>query len=267
MGLLHFHVIDLPDTSLNKTAVLVTGPHQAMLIDAGFTRSDGHRLVEAVHQADKALTRVFVSHSDPDFFFGSAVVQDAFPEAEFIATEPVVQRIKDGYDDQLEAWAHLEAELPERLVLPEPLPGDTLDFEGRTFELRGGHPALPDRHYLWQEHHKAVLGGVLLYDGLHVWTADTPSREQRAAWVDVLNGMEALAPTFVVAGHRRAGGPTDATPITFTTEYLKVFEEELERSPDAATAQAALEALYPDAGLPMAVSLGTKAAKGEITWA
>lgn len=42
MSALDFEVIDSPDSSLNKTSVLVTGPQDALLVDAGFTRSDGH---------------------------------------------------------------------------------------------------------------------------------------------------------------------------------------------------------------------------------
>ncbi len=48
---------------------------------------------------------------------------------------------------------------------------------------------------------------MLLFEGLHVWTADSATPELRAAWIRVLDDLEALAPTFVVAGHRVAGHP------------------------------------------------------------
>ncbi len=266
MTTLDFQVIDSPDGSLNKTAVLVTGQHDAMLVDAGFTRSDGRRLAEAVRASGKRLTTVFVSHGDPDFYFGAEEIQDAFPDARFLAPHLVVEHIRETYQGKLQAWAHLGEELSTRLVLPEVLGTDAIEFEGHRFELRGADFHLPDRHYLWQHQHRAVLGGVLLFEGLHVWTADTPQPEQRAAWIDLLDGMEALAPQFVVAGHRTEGAPTDLTAIRHTREYLRAFETAVSTSPDAATAKAALERRYPDAGMALAVDLGTKVAMGEMTW-
>jgi hypothetical protein len=45
--MLDFAILDLdfPVGSKNKTATLVTGDQEALLVDAGFTRADGHRLV------------------------------------------------------------------------------------------------------------------------------------------------------------------------------------------------------------------------------
>ncbi|MEV7778394.1 MBL fold metallo-hydrolase [Kitasatospora sp. NPDC088351] len=266
MSSLDFEVIDSPDSSLNKTSVLVTGPNDALLVDAGFTRSDGRRLAERIRATGKRLTTVFVSHGDPDFYFGAEEVQAAFPQARFLATAATVEHIQESYEDKLKAWARLGPELPTRLVRPEVLHNDELVFEGHRFELRGADFHLPERHYLWLHHHHAILGGVLLFEGLHVWTADTPTPEQRAAWIDLLDGMEALEPTFVAAGHRTAGAPTDTTAIRHTRDYLRAFETEIGRTTDAAAAKEALERRFPDLGLKLAVDLGTKVAKGEMAW-
>jgi hypothetical protein len=107
---------------------------------------------------------------------------------------------------------------------------------------------------------------VLLFEGLHVWTADTATPELRAEWVRVLDDLDALAPTYVVAGHRLAGTPTDATAITHTRDYLNLFEQVVTEAADAAAAKDKLLAAYPDAGLVIAADLGTKVAKGQMTW-
>ena len=44
------------------------------------------------------------------------------------------------------------------------------------------------------------------------------------------------------------------------------FEKTIEASADAAEAEASLVAAYPDAGLKIAAGIGTKVAKGEMTW-
>lgn len=93
MSTLDFKVLDLDFLagSKNKTATLVTGENEALLVDAGFTRADGHRLAAEILDSGKKLTTVFVSHGDPDFYFGAEVLADAFPDAVFVATPIVIE--------------------------------------------------------------------------------------------------------------------------------------------------------------------------------
>ncbi|WP_030437659.1 MBL fold metallo-hydrolase [Actinoplanes subtropicus] len=263
MSTLDFTVLDLdfPAGSKNKTATLVTGEHDALLVDAGFTRADGHRLVAAVLDAGKRLTTVVISHGDPDFYFGAEVVADAFPDAVFVATPHTIEHIQHSYEGKLKAWAALGPNLPTRLVDLRPLTGD-LTLEGHGFELRGG----PDRQYLWQPEHRAVLGGVLLFQHEHVWVADTPTPEERAAWIGQLDQMAALDPELVVPGHRLPDGPADATAIANTREYLVAFEQELAKADDGAAVTEALVGRYPGYGMRIAAQIGAKVAKGEMTW-
>lgn len=265
---LSFEVFDLdfPAGSKNKSAVLVTGETEAVLVDAGFTRADGHRLVAAVLDSGKTLTTVFVSHADPDYYFGLEAVADAFPDATLVATPIVIEHIRASFEGKLGAWAALGANLPTRLVELTPLTGDSLEIDGSRLELRGGSPALPDRHYLWNAEHRAVIGGVLVFQQEHVWTADTSTPEQRAAWIDLLDEIQALDPALVVAGHRLPGTANDASALSYTRTYLQTFEEILARSADGASTTAALVEAYPASGMLIAAQIGPKVAKGEMTW-
>jgi glyoxylase-like metal-dependent hydrolase (beta-lactamase superfamily II) len=267
MSTLDYAVVDLdfPVGSRNKTATLVSGEQDVLLVDAGFTRADGHRLVARILDSGKRLTTVFVSHGDPDFYFGAEVVADAFPEAEFVATPPVIEHIKHSYDGKLVAWAHVGVNLPTRLVDIKPLTGD-LTLEGKRFQLRGGPAELADRHYLWQAEDRAILGGVLLFQQEHVWVADTPKPEQRAAWVKLLDEMAALDAALVVPGHRLPDAPADATAITATREYLITFERELAEAADGPALTDVLTTRYPDHGMLIAAQIGAKVAKGEMSW-
>ncbi|MFF9772729.1 MBL fold metallo-hydrolase [Streptomyces sp. NPDC013978] len=267
MSTLSYKVLDLdfPAGSKNKTATLVTGENEALLVDAAFTRADGHRLAAEILDSGKKLTTVFVSHGDPDFYFGAEVIADAFPDAVFVATPLVIDHIHHSYEGKLKAWAALGANLPTRLVDLEPLTGD-LTLEGHRFELRGGPAALPDRHYLWQAESRALLGGVLLFQQEHVWVADTPTPGDRAAWIDLLDEMAALDPELVVPGHRLPGTPADASAIAATRAYLLAFEEELDKAADGASLTEALVKRYPDNGMGIAAQIGAKVAKGEMKW-
>src|SRR3954449_6428034 len=121
---------DFPAAVRNKTATLVTGQSEARVLDAGFTRADGHRLAAAVLDSGKTLTTVVISHADPDFYFGAEVIADAFPDARFLATPEVAGAMVKKYEGKLKAWAALGANLPTRLIETELLTGD-LQFAGR----------------------------------------------------------------------------------------------------------------------------------------
>ncbi|WP_329347798.1 MBL fold metallo-hydrolase [Streptomyces sp. NBC_01261] len=268
MSTLSLKVLDLdfPAGSRNKTATLVTGENEALLVDAAFTRADGHRLAAEILDSGKKLTTVFVSHADPDFYFGAEAIADAFPDATFVATPLVIEHIQHSYEGKLKAWAALGPNLPTRLVDLTALTGDDLTLEGHRFELKGGPAALPDRHYLWQAEHRALLGGVLLFQQEHVWVADTPTPGDRAAWIDLLDEMAALQPELVVPGHRLPGTAADTSAITATREYLVAFEEELGKAADGAALTEALVKRYPDNGMLIAAQIGAKVAKGEMKW-
>ncbi len=267
MSELEFDVIDLdfPVGSRNKTATLITGEREAMLVDAGFTRADGHRLVAKVLDSGKRLTTVFVSHADPDYYWGAEVLAEAFPHAKLVATPPVIEAIAKKYEAKLKAWAPVGVNRPTRLVELEAVT-DAVELEGHRFELNGGHPALPDRHYLWQHEAQAILGGVLVFSDEHVWTADTPAPEQRAAWIGLLDEMAALQPELVVPGHRLPEAAADATAIRYTRDYLTFFGDAIESAADAAALKDTLIERYPSAGMLIAADIGSKVAKGEMQW-
>lgn len=267
MSQLTYTVIDSADSSLNKTSVLVTGDTEALVADAAFTRADGHRIVAEVLDSGKRLTAVVITAGDPDFYFGAEVIADAFPEASFLAPGDVIEHIQHSYEGKLQAWAHLGPNLPTRLVDITPLTDSVLTIDGTSVEVRRGSDQLGDRAwYLFEPESRSLIGGVLLFEGLHVWTADSATPELRAEWIRVLDELEALDPSFVVAGHRIADAPTDLTAIAHTRDYLRLFEKTVADAATAADAEASLVAAYPDAGLKIAAGLGTKVAKGEMTW-
>ena len=267
MTTLNFNVIDLdfPVGAKNKTATLITGEEQAFLIDTGFTRADGHRLAAEILDSGKTLTTVFISHADPDFYWGAEVIADAFPDADIVATPLVIEHLRAAYENKLKAWEPVGANRPTRLVDITELTGD-ITFEGHLFQLKGGHPVLPDRHYLWQAEQRAIVAGVLLFQNEHVWVADTATPEHRAAWIELLDEMTALDPAFAVPGHRLPTTTLDASPIGYTRDYLTTFETELAAATSGEALTTALIARYPNAGMLIAAQLGAKVATGEMTW-
>ncbi|MFI5867561.1 MBL fold metallo-hydrolase [Streptomyces sp. NPDC051546] len=264
---LSYKVHTAGESAMHKTSVLVTGERDAVLIDGQFTLADQHRVLADVIDSGKRLTTVFVSAADPDYYFGLQVIRQAFPEVRVVCTPATLAKIEETWRGKLKTWAHLGANLASEVIIPEVLGAGCFELEGHVFEIRGGHRDLVWRtEYVWQPEDRAVLGGALLWDGLHVWTADSPTTAERAAWDEVLAEVEGLDPRLVVAGHAAAGAPLDASVVGANRAYLAAYEKELAGAADSASLQAAMRRHYPELGLGVALELGSKVATGEMTW-
>lgn len=57
------------------TSTIVYGPHEAMLVDAQFQRKYAVKLVQMVKATGRTLKYIYVSHSDPDYYFGLAEIR------------------------------------------------------------------------------------------------------------------------------------------------------------------------------------------------
>jgi glyoxylase-like metal-dependent hydrolase (beta-lactamase superfamily II) len=249
------------------TSSIITGEHDAILVDAQFQRNDAETLVQKLRESGKTLRTVYVSHSDPDYYFGLDVIQAAFPEARIVATAPTVEHIKATMEGKLAYWGPiLKDNAPQKLVLPEVLAGDSLSLEGQRIEIRGLKSAAPDRSYLWIPSLKTVAGGVVVSSGIHVWVADTQTPESRQTWQSTLAGIAALKPARVVPGHYLGKEPAGLAAVRYTADYLKAFEAEAAKAGDAAALSAAMKQRYPQAGEAASLELSAKVIKGEMKW-
>ncbi|MEO8696507.1 MAG: MBL fold metallo-hydrolase [Acidimicrobiales bacterium] len=249
------------------SSVIVSGESEAVLIDAQFTLADAHRVVALVLATGKRLTSVYVSHGDPDYYFGLGVIRAAFPDARIVASGPTVEHIAHSAAAKLATWGpQLGANGPTNVLLPNVLDGDHLDLEGHRLEIVGLDSATPDRSFVWIPDLAAVVGGVVVYGGLHLFTADTATPEARTAWGRTLEALAALHPSIVVPGHAAPGFAQDLSGVAGSREYLQVFEQAVADSTDSAELIETMTARFPDFGLPIALQLGAKVAKGEMTW-
>ncbi len=110
------------------------------------------------------------------------------------------------------------------------------------------------------------MGGVNVFAGLHAWTADTQTAQERADWVRKLGAMAALQPTTVVPGHMLPGQKQDASQLDYTQSYLTRFESELAKAPNSAALIEAMKSACQAAGLMLALEIGTEVNKGELKW-
>lgn len=264
---LNLKVYNADGNSFHVNSVLVTGKQDAMLIDAQFTRMDAHRLVADVLASGKTLTSVYVSHGDPDYYFGLEVIKAEFPNVKIYASEPTIAWIKNTVQKKVSFWGpKLGSNAPRTPVIPEAIPKEGLVLEGQTLEVLGLDSALPARSFVWIPSIRAVVGGVNVFGGLHAWTADTQTRNERATWIKTLDRIEGLKPATVIPGHARGPGKMNLETVQYTRAYLQRFEIELEKAPNSAALIEMMKRLYPEAGLDIALTIGAKVNKGEMKW-
>lgn len=265
---LHVQPYHPGDTALFSVAsTLVTGQHDAILIDAQFAATDATQLVQRIRASGKRLTTIYISHGDPDYYFGLATLQDAFPDARIVATAPTVAHITATQAAKLAYWGPQMGEgKPRRIVIPQVLQGDTLTLEGQPLTLIGLHGPTPDRTLLWIPALRTVLGGIPVVAGEHVWMADTQSAQSHTDWLNTLATIKALNPTRVIPGHYASGAALDASAIDFTAGYIRAFDEEAARSKNADALIAAMKNRYPTLQGESSLEISAKVAKGEMQW-
>ena len=253
--------------SFHVNAVLVSGNTDAVLIDTGFTRADAYRIAAMVLDSRKTLKTIYISQADPDFYFGAGVLKAVFPDATLIATGPTVKKIRATLPAKLQVWGpRLAVNAPADVPVPEVMSGNSILLEGQTLEIRGLDDSLPQRSYVWIPSLKAIVGGVNVFAGLHAWTADTQTAQERADWNRKLGTIAALQPTIVVPGHMLPAQKQDASQLAYTQSYLARFELELAKAPNSAALIEAMKSAYPAAGLMVALEIGAKVNKGEMKW-
>ncbi len=270
-GDLRLHVFLSKPVIFQVASVLVEGPDEVALVDAQFSADNAQTVVEMIRATGKPLKTIFISHSDPDYYFGLGVVADAFPSARILATPQTKWMIEATSADKLEVWAPQLGNLaPKRIVTPEALVDDHFTVSGVRVEvrrLRGdeGHS------WLWIPSARTILGGVYLSEGQHLWVADSPTPADRRRWLEALDAMDALGPQITIPAHFSSGG-TDGPakfgtrPVDFTRRYLVALDATLAMSTDSAGVIARMKSLYPGLDGESSLEMTAKVLKGEMPW-
>ena len=155
---------------------------------------------------------------------------------------------------------------PVEPYLPQAIEGNVLTVDGHEIEIRGTQGELAHRPYLWIPSSKAILGNVAVYGNLHLWMADAQSDSSQKVWVKQLKELQELKPDIVIPGHMKAGTKLDASTISYSQQYLSDFQKAKDNSKNSAEVIDKMSATYPDAQLPMALSIGAKVHMGEMKW-
>lgn len=246
------------------SSTLVSGPTEAVLFDAQFSVKDGEQLVEKIRRSGKTLNKIVITSGDPDFYFGLQPLVKAFPDAKVVATQKVVDHIKATKDAKLAFWGpQMKDGAPTTLVVPQVIASTTFMIDGEKIDIEQ-----PDSYaaYVWIPSAKTILGGTGVSWGVHVWTADTQSKESRQQWQQTLDSMAAHKPGRVIPGHYLGTPPAGSEAIAFTRQYLAQFEQALAKHKDSTGVINAMKTQWPNLAEASSLELSAKVNTGEMKW-
>lgn len=266
-GNLKLQVYNASENSFGVASVIVSGNTEAVLIDAQFTLADAEKVAAEIKQSGKKLTTIYVSHGDPDFYFGLEVFKKYFPEVTVYAAPATVEHIKATAQKKLEVWGErLGKNIASNAILPQILKGNSIDLEGQKLEIIGLEES-PSKTFVWIPSIKAVVGGINVFGTtFHLWMADAQTAEARKQWVSVLDKIESLKPTIVIPAHAKSESAFDLTAVKHTKNYIQFYEEALKTNKTSETLIAALKAKYPTLTFDIALQIGAKVNTGEMKW-
>jgi glyoxylase-like metal-dependent hydrolase (beta-lactamase superfamily II) len=254
-------VFTSPDDQFWTNSVIIEGTHEVTLVDAQLTKTSAERVLQQIQKTKKPLSITYITHEHADHFLGLEVFKEAYPRVRIIANSAVVDRINKVYQEKLDKWKKLlGSEATSNVVAIEKFDGDFIKLEGSEIEvLKNIQGDTDENTMLWIPGQRILIAGDVLFNNMHVYTAETDSNA-RAKWLNSLNKIRELKPWVVIPGHSKVGASLDAiTAVDFTENYLLVFEEELKKAKDSDSLTNAMKDRFPSADLLLAIERGAKA--------
>ena len=260
-------VFNASENSFGVASVIISGKTDAVLIDAQFTLADAESVAQRIKNSGKKLTTIYVSHGDPDFYFGLEIFKKYFPEVTVYSSPETIEHIKATAQKKLEVWGgRLGKAITSNAILPQVLPENSIQLEGQKLEVIGLEE-FPTKTFVWIPSIKAVIGGINVFGNtFHLWMADAQSTEARSEWISVLDKIESLHPVIVVPAHAKSESAFDLTAVKHTKRYLQFYEEALKTNKTSESLMAALKAKYPTLTFEIALQIGAKVNTGEMKW-
>jgi len=254
-------VFTSPDDQFWTNSVIIEGTQEVMLVDAQLTKTNAERVLQEVKETKKPLSVIYITHEHADHFLGLEVFKEAYPRVRIIANSAVVDRINRVYQEKIDKWQKfLGSGATSRLVAIEKFDGNFIEFENSKIEvLKDLQGDTDENTMLWIPGQRILIAGDVLFNNMHVYTAETDT-QARGKWLNSVNKIRELRPAVVIPGHSKVGAPLDAsTAVDFTEDYLLAFDQELKEAKDPDSLIHAMKQRFPSADLLLAVERGATA--------
>src|SRR5580700_6264143 len=171
------------DDQFWANSIIVEGGHEVMLVDAQLTKTNAETVLQAIKDTGKPLSLIYITHEHADHFLGLEVFKEAYPRARIIANSAVVDRINQVYREKIDKWQKiLGSGATSRVVTISKFDANFIEFEGSKIEvLKNIRGDTDENTMLWIPGQRILIAGDVLFNNMHVYTAETDS-EARRKW-------------------------------------------------------------------------------------
>src|SRR5712664_1739676 len=171
-------VFTSPDDQFWTNSVIIEGENEVMLVDAQLTKNSAEKVLQEINATKKPLSIIYITHEHADHFLGLEVFKEAYPRVRIIANSAVVDRIDKVYREKIDKWKTILGSGATSQVVPiEKFDGDIIKFESSKIEVLKNIQGDTDKNtMLWIPGQRTLIAGDVLFNNMHVYTAETDSK-------------------------------------------------------------------------------------------
>src|ERR1700732_4622197 len=179
-------------------SIIIEGAHEVMLVDAQLTKTNAEKVLQEIKTTKKPLSIIYITHEHADHFLGLEVFKEAYPGARILANSKVVDRINKVYQEKIDKWKGiLGADATSHTVVISKYDDNFIGFENAKIEILKNVQGDTDANtMLWLPGQKTLIAGDVLFNDLHVYTAET-DMTARKQWLETLQTVRELKPAAV----------------------------------------------------------------------
>ncbi len=207
-------------------STLICGSSDAVLTDPAFTTEQAHALGDWVAAKGRNLTHICITHGHGDHWFAAGLLAERFG-ARVVATAGTIAQMHAAIAVRPFLWDKLYRGIPPSPVTAVTIPGNRFTLEGHDLEMvEVGHADTDDNSVLHVPDLGLVVAGDVIYNGAHMYLAESVTVGGLGPWRRAIDKVEALDPRHIVAGHQNRQLNDDAArTIAETRQYLDDAEE------------------------------------------
>ncbi len=218
-----------------QASTLIYGAEDAVLTDPGLTVDQAKALGDWVAAKGRNLTDIFITHGHGDHWFAAGLLAERFG-ARVVASAGTIAQMHGSVATRPLLWDKLYPGLvPPSPVTAATVPDNRFTLEGHELAIvEVGHSDSADTSVLHVPDLGLVVAGDVIYNGVHMYVAQSAAVGGFDPWRDAIDKVAALEPRHIVAGHQNERRDDDAgRTIAETRRYLDDAEQFLQTATTA----------------------------------
>jgi glyoxylase-like metal-dependent hydrolase (beta-lactamase superfamily II) len=209
-----------------QASTLIYGAEDAVLTDPGMTTDQARALGDWVAGHGRRLTDIFITHGHGDHWFAAGLLAERFG-ARVVASAGTIAQMHANAAARPLLWDKVYDGIPPTPVTAVTVPDNRFTLEGHELVIvEAGQTDSEDTTVLHVPDLELVVAGDVIYNGVHMYLAQTVVAGGFGPWRDAIDKVQALEPRHIVAGHQNSRLDDDAErTIAETRQYLDDAEE------------------------------------------